>query len=230
VQSNIASGLLSNGRLLLVRLLGSRRLESEELLAYEAGYRWQATSRLSFDLAGFYNVFDDVTSAQLGHVDLETNPPPPHLLLPVIINNANAQRSFGAEGSVNLSLASWWKLSAAETWQQVSQVSSISRSSVGRQFSLETSHQMFNVRSTLFLPRNLELNVASYYVSRLVEQQVPSYTRLDVRLGWRASQQLELSVGGQNLLQDHHTEYGPVLGLLPTEVRRNAYARATWRF
>jgi iron complex outermembrane receptor protein len=150
----------------------------------------------------------------------------------VVINNANAQRSFGAEGSVNLNLASWWKLSAAEAWQQLSQINvvGVSGDSLGRQFSLETPHQMFNVRSTFLLPRNVEFDVGSYYVSRLLEQQVPSYVRLDMRLGWRPSPQLELSFGGHNLLQDQHTEYGPVLGLLPTAVRRNAYARATWRF
>ena len=232
VQSNIASGLLPNGQVLLAKMFGSRELESENLLAYEAGYRWQATSRLSFDLAGFYNVFDDATSAQLGQIEVEMSPSPPHLLLPVVINNANAQRSFGAEGSVNLNLASWWKLSAAEAWQQMRQINvvGVSGDSLGRQFSLETPHQMFNVRSTFLLPRNVEFDVGSYYVSRLLEQQVPSYVRLDMRLGWRPSPQLELSFGGHNLLQDQHTEYGPVLGLLPTAVRRNAYARATWRF
>ena len=233
LQSNVASGVLPNGQILLAKMFGSRHLESEELLAYEAGYRWQVTARLSLDLASFYNVFDDADAAQLGQLELEANPPPPHLLLPVLINNANAQRSFGAEGSMNLNLASWWKLSAAETWQQVNQINTVggvSKSSIGQQFSLETPHQMFNVRSTFLLPRNVEFDIGSYYVSKLVEQQVPSYTRLDVRLGWRPSPQLELSLGGQNLLQDHHLEYGPVLGLSPTEARRNAYARATWRF
>ena len=42
---------------------------------------------------------------------------------------------------------------------------------------------------------------------------------------------MSLGLVGQNLLQDLHQEYsGPVLTVLPSLVRRSAYARLTWRF
>ncbi len=233
VRMDVGSGTLADGTPILAQMFGDRSLVSEKLLAYEAGYRWQAGSRLSFDVAGFYNVFDDATSAQLAMPNFQMTPAPPHLLLPILIANANTQRSFGAELAIKLNVATWWKISGAETWQQVNQQSPVTNPSagaLGRQFSLETPHQQVNVRSSFFLPGHVELDVSSYYVSRLVEQQVPSYVRVDTRLGWRPSRQLELSIGGQNLLQDHHPEYGPVLGFLPTEARRNAYMRATWNF
>ena len=37
---------------------------------------------------------------------------------------------------------------------------------------------------------------------------VPAYFELNTRLAWQASKRLELSVVGQNLLHDHHPEYG----------------------
>jgi len=232
VQSDLWAGTIPNGQLMLIKLFGSRALRSEKLLAYEAGYRWQMASRVSFDVAGFYNVFDDATSAQLGMPLLQTSAVPPHLLVPVQVANNNTQRSFGTEVAVNLNVAHWWKISLADTWQQVNQGSGISGEATPsfRPFSLETPHQQMNVHSSFVLPRGLQLDVAGYYVGRLVELDVPSYTRVDVRLGWRPSRDVELSVGGQNLLQDHHAEYGPVLGFLPTEARRNAYMRATWHF
>jgi iron complex outermembrane receptor protein len=64
----------------------------------------------------------------------------------------------------------------------------------------------------------------------LVQQQVPGYTRLDLRLGWKPTQPLEFSLGGQNLLADHHPEYRAVYVVTPTEVPRNLYVKVVWRF
>jgi iron complex outermembrane receptor protein len=67
------------------------------------------------------------------------------------------------------------------------------------------------------------------YVCRLpyVSQNVPAYSTGDVRLGYRLSRRVELSIVGQNLFQPHHVEYiGDPGG--PVGVRRSVYARLTW--
>ena len=46
--------------------MGNDDFESEELIAYEAGYRWQAVADLSFDLALFYNDYEGLASLELG--------------------------------------------------------------------------------------------------------------------------------------------------------------------
>ena len=66
----------------------------------------------------------------------------------------------------------------------------------------------FSLRSSLDLPGHWELDAAFRYVSRIDNQQVPAYGELDVRLGWRPSPELELSIVGQNLLHDDHAEFG----------------------
>ena len=48
------------------RLVGNDDFESEELIAYEAGYRWRPLETLSFDLALFYNDYDELASLELG--------------------------------------------------------------------------------------------------------------------------------------------------------------------
>jgi len=58
---------------------------------------------------------------------------------------------------------------------------------------------------------------------------VPSYIELGIRFAWHPSKQLEISLVGQNLLQDHHPEFGapsPTRG----EIRRNVYGKISWRF
>jgi outer membrane receptor for monomeric catechols len=67
-------------------------------------------------------------------------------------------------------------------------------------------------------------------VDRLPNQKVPSYARLDARLGWRLAESVELSVAGQNLLDPCHFEFGPAYMLNPTQAKRSVYGRITWRF
>src|SRR2546422_5434145 len=60
-------------------------------------------------------------------------------------------------------------------------------------------------RSTLFPYTTL------FRSSEIDNQKVPAYSELDVRLAWQATPKLEFSIVGQNLLHDHHAEFGAVV-------------------
>jgi iron complex outermembrane receptor protein len=91
-------------------------------------------------------------------------------------------------------------------------------------------HQ-FHLRSFLDLPYNLQFDSAIYYVDALSNQRVPSYTRLDVRLGWSPREDLDLSLAFQNILDPQHPEFGATSPLvIPTEIERSVYGKVTWRF
>ncbi len=49
---------------LFLQTIGNPDEKSEALLAYELGYREQTTEKFSWDLATFYNVYDDLRSEQ----------------------------------------------------------------------------------------------------------------------------------------------------------------------
>ena len=51
---------------------------------------------------------------------------------------------------------------------------------------------------------------------------------LDLRLGWHPTAHLELGITGQNLLHDHHPEFGP--STTRREIERGVYADFVWRF
>jgi iron complex outermembrane receptor protein len=80
------------------------------------------------------------------------------------------------------------------------------------------------------LLRKLEFDNAVYYAGRLPGPRIPSYVRVDTRLGWRPAERLDLSVGVQNLLDPRHFEFGPGDLVNATQVGRNAYGKFTWRF
>ena len=64
------------------------------------------------------------------------------------------------------------------------------------------------------LPWRTELDVNWRWIDKVINDNngvagtVPSYAEMDVRLGWHATKNLEISVVGQNLLHRQHAEAG----------------------
>ena len=65
------------------------------------------------------------------------------------------------------------------------------------------------LRSSFNLSEDKEVDVMVRRVARLSNPDVPGYTALDARFGWRLRKGLELSVFGQNL-NGGHGENGPL--------------------
>ena len=80
----------------------------------------------------------------------------------------------------------------------------------------------------LTLPKSFELSTHAYFVGKLSTFHLPSYTRLDVNIAWKALETVELSVAAQNLLGSH-TEFGPEEGAL-NPVKPTIYGKVGWRF
>jgi hypothetical protein len=92
-------------------------------------------------------------------------------------------------------------------------------------------NQQAQLRSQVNFPRHWQWTTSAYFVGRLASPKIPSYTRLDTNLAWQLSDKISLGMVGQNLLKNLHQEFsGPDLTVLPSLVRRSAYARLAWRF
>ena len=69
------------------------------------------------------------------------------------------------------------------------------------------------------------------YVGGLSDLGIPAYVSLDLRLAWEPRKNLELSLVGQNLLDDRHPEFiSRSLNVQQTEARRGFYGKITFRF
>ena len=69
------------------------------------------------------------------------------------------------------------------------------------------------------------------YVDELPEHGINNYVNLDVRLGWQVTQDLELSLVGQNLLEGARLEYlDDLISNAPTQVERGVYLKGLIRF
>ena len=56
------------------------------------------------------------------------------------------------------------------------------------------------------LPHNIEANIIVRYVSELPGLDIPDYATFDARLGWRPTENIEISLTGKNLATPRHRE------------------------
>jgi iron complex outermembrane receptor protein len=211
-------------------LTGNPNFVSEAVVAYEAGYRAQPTSNVSVSASFFYNDYTHVRSITPG------KPGAPTFSLPLVLANNVAGETHGFELNVEAAVTDWWRLSGG--FNLLREHLHVQPGAVDFTNALnETAdpHHQFTLHSLIDLPRGFQFDSSFRWVDARHTSNgptpgaVPAYSELDVRLGWRVSSALELSIVGQNLLHAHHPEYGfPA----PTdeEVQRSVFVKADWRF
>ncbi len=214
-------------------VFGNPNLESEELWAYEAGYRSQPLETVSLDVAIFFNDYDHLRATELHGTQLELSPLPPHLILLTQLNNQLEGQTYGFELSADWQVAGNWRLEGAYslwTADLTAKTASIAEESLVLVEDASPRHQV-SLRSSWNLPGNVELDLWGRFVDRLPAFDISSYVTLDARLAWKPIESLELALVGQNLIDDHHPEFEPeFLGTVATEIERGVYAKLTWQF
>lgn len=212
-----------------LRIEGNPKFVSETLLGYEAGYRSLVSQKVSVDVAGFFNLYDHLSSLEPGALFVEANPPPAHLVFPAVYGNGLKGTTSGFEIAPNWKPKYWLRLEASYSYLHMdlkNKPGSLDISTVSSTVGSSPQHQGL-VQAFLDLPGNVQLTLDYRQVSALPAQQVEGYGTPDIRLGWRAFQNILFSVAGQNLLQPHHAEYradpGPLIG-----IQRDIYASITW--
>jgi len=226
----VPAGTLGPGSPAFVTTIyGNRNFVSEELLAYEIGYRFQPHRTLSLDLALFYNDYDRLRSQEPG-----PSPTQPQVLptFPLHLENNLYGETYGIEAAVTWEIARWWRLQPAYTFldMQLHRRPGSGDTSSEQDEGKSPRHQ-FMLRSSMDLPHNLSLDGTLRYVDSLPALHISSYVSLDVRLGWRPVKNLELALVGQNLLHEQHAEFNPsFIATQRAEIERGVYGKITWRF
>ena len=203
-----------------VILRGNPDFRSEKALAHELGYRIQPNTRVSLDLATFYNSYDDLRS-------LEPQIPGG---LPIVFQNNLTAKTYGTELTANVELTPWWRLTADHSYLQTNfRLKPESHDPTGGLSEGNDPKHLLTVHSSFNLPLGLEFDSFLRYVARLPHPRVASYHVMDFRLGWNATSNLELSLVGRNLLDRQHPEFGAQTST-SREVQRSVLGKITWRF
>ena len=228
------------------RLTFNKGFRSEDVIAYEIGYRAQPAARFSLDVAAFYN---DYKNLRIGVFGSPIPGPDGSLILPLTFDNRLKGETYGTELAADWYPTDRWRLYGAYTFLEMKlhadrslppEVITAAESNQGH----TPQHQVY-LQSSFDVGHSVEFDLMGRYVSRLTgfnpgnipefPDVIDAYVSMDARLAWQPLKNLELSVVGQNLLDNHHPEFssspqGQVLRNPLAEIRRSVYGRVKWTF
>ena len=213
-------------------MVGNQNMVPEELLAHEVGFRFKPNKTLSFDLALFLNEYDQLRILERG--DLQPHPvhDPPTMMIPLIIGNGPGGRTQGGELA-----ADWMPFKKAKLQLAYSnwnfKPADLDGASESGMESMSTPRHQISLRG-LFCPGpGWEVDFWFRFTDDLLAdpENVESWDELDLRLSWHPSQQLDLVLGGQNLLHENHQEFR-YQGMASNHawIQRSGYFGCKWAF
>ena len=194
-------------------LAGGPDFQSEVASVYEIGYRGQLSSDASLSATVFFHDLDKVRTIGPG-------------LDAAHVENNREGNTRGVETWGALRLTKDWRLQGGYTYLETrlhvksGQVDLQPAENIG-----SDPRSWWNLRSSLDLGGGWEFDVLARRYDALANRNVPSYTAIDLRVGWRTPA-MDISVLLQNLLDPRHVEWAPAAA----ELRRAALLKATLRF
>lgn len=199
-------------------IIGDENFKSEEVVAYELGYRAIFKPTLSADIAVFYNEYDQLRAASDDITQPQT--------LPIRIVNEGSGTSHGLElvmrweplPAVKL-LASYIYFDmdvAADAGSRDTSIAQNDESDPNSQVSLQLDWDITD---------NWSVQARARWVDSLDGVGVDAYSALDITAIWRLSRNIDFSLIGANLLDPQHAEFSG-----GNEIGRSLNGQFTWHF
>lgn len=200
-------------------VVGNEHMDSEELTAYEFGYRTTLFKKIGFNMEVYYNEMKDLAK----NVILKNT-------LPFVISWDNAFNAIskGIEISANYPITPWWLLRANYTYQEAE------NKRENKDIRGSPKHK-FNVWSSFTFNNGFSLDLMAIFVDEtkwsgfLEDVKIDDYVRLDIRIAQKFfNDKLEISFVGQNLTDKLHPEFSDGTGSY--EVERLIYGQVNLHF
>jgi len=201
--------------LIAPNIVNDEAFQSEEVTAYELGYRVQPVDIVSLSVAAFYNQYSDLRS-----VDLVSASP-----LVYTFGNGQHAYSHGVELSGAVQPARWWRLRGGYTslTTHIRATATDPRVVPGSNLfeGLDPNNQ-FLIQSMMDLPAHMQFDVVTWHEGKLPASAAPSYLTADVRLAWQY-RKFEFAVVGHELGAVRHPEFDAL------DIPRSVYGKITVR-
>lgn len=198
-------------------LRGGPEVRSEIAKVYQLGYRGQLSPKFNFEVTAFYNDYDYLRTQQIDPSSTF-----------ITFDNEMEGHSHGVEMWGTYQLLPQWRMSAGLTaLSQTFKLKPGSNDVSAPATSDKDPSHTWQLRSAYNIAPNKEFDVSVRHVAELNNPDVPAYTAVDARFGWRVRKDIELSVIGQNLLGTEHAEYGSQQ--FRSEIPQGVFFKVDWR-
>lgn len=212
---------------------GRDAIDSEQLVAFETGLRLQASPRLNFDIAGFFNSYGDLLAISPTSMTPKIGPNGAYLENVMSTSNLLEGDTYGFEASTDWRVLENLRLRASYSLLETHIRPTPEGVLAGASRLVNTNpNQQASLGVDWEPVRNWEISSRLRWVDRLEEGNIPSYFGLDLRIAWTPRPGLEFSIVGKDLLEDRHSEFGEDRFALTGmhDVQRSVYGQITWKF
>lgn len=228
-----------------VLITAQGRVETETVIAYEAGWKQRITPTLSTDLAVFHNRYSDLRTGLFGTAVCQPSGLPVStgcFLVPgqAYIQQPTSGGNLGTGQSYGMELSADWRIRPDLRFQFAWTELRIRMKEEGRAFTTDregsTPKHQLGLRMAWNPRSDIDVDIWLRHVSKLPLiaegiPTIPAYNEADMRLAWRPSKDLELALIGRNLLHKRHKEFASeLLDVQQMQIERAVLARLNWKF
>lgn len=197
-------------------LRGGPRVRGEVAKVFELGYRGNPVAPLSYSVTLFHHDYDDLRTTEIDPGGFR------------IFDSLMEGRSSGIEAWGSWQAAERWRLSAG--WTALHQKlrlkpgsTDVNATRVARRDPAHT----FQLRSLYVIDDRRDVELMLRKVAGKSFPEVPAYTALDARFGWRIRPAMALALTGENLTGGHG-EYGTIR--YRAEIGRRFGLKLMWEY
>jgi iron complex outermembrane recepter protein len=212
-----------------VELAPNDEFDSEEVIAYEVGYRRRLGANVELDIAAFYNDYDELSALTLLPSQLEFTPVV-HFVQPIVAANSTEAQTYGIETVLNWRAQDNLNVALSYTFLEMELEGPPPSVAIAAEVAEEQSpRNQASVRVQWDLSDRLALDGALYYVDELPAYDLDSYVRADLRLAYRLTDRLQVELIGQGLFDEQRREFGSAGDANAASIERSIFGRLTWR-
>lgn len=228
------SGIPPNGMFpgspgVAIRGVGIGAVEPEVVKSYEVGIRYHPTDNLLFQLTAFRINYRGISDFNGDKLPIPLDPANPFGLqiVPFYYKNVLDGKSEGFEADITFQINDWAKIKGTYSFlhQSYTPVASLIGNPLTLAEALDTvtsttkqsPKNRYSIGLSLDPTDSLEVDINLYGWSLYrddgfgppfngINRVVNSYNRLDARIGWQATDNINISLVGQNMLKAAHRE------------------------
>ena len=215
-----------------VFLHGNPDFDSEEILAYELGYRLPFTKKVSLDFSMFYNEYEKLrTAVPLSMASTSR----------IQFENKSFGSSYGFELAADWNPWKWINFQLGYAFLELDLDANDGGTGLDIIVAYEDSspQNTLSLRTTMNFTENWQMNLWLRYVdeyaaggiqSLLTGRMIDDYVAFDANISWCPTGKVELSLVAQNLFNSGRLEFVSEYLAPVTDIEQNIYAKMTYRF
>ncbi|MBN2102667.1 TonB-dependent receptor [bacterium] len=212
------------------RVVGQSGFDSETMIAYEMGYRFQPEANLYLDFSVYYNQYDRLRIGGKGETRLMGTPEDPYIEQLLVMQNGMACESMGLEALVDWNVKTFFRIRLIYSYLDMYfsyDQDYIIDGQVLADYTDEKSpdHQM-GIWCSWNPASSVKLDVLGHYQSENQNIADPLNIHMNARLAWQYTPMISIALTGQNLWEAGKTEF---ISTFPGILVHNALSTKTPR-